>query len=318
MSSSVFILGGSGFIGQATVTAAVSAGHTVLALARSDASAATLRALGATPVRGDATAPADWASELALVDTVIDLMQPPLPARLSRRAIAGARDQRLASTRALINAVTAMPANRRPLIIGVSSVEDLLPDGNGKLSGTSPLRQTPRGFAHIGIPVRAAVQASGLDAVFVYLGNTVYGPGKAYANIVDGIRSGSSRARIVGDGRNRLPLTHVDDAASALCHLLALDRTRLVGQTVVAAPATAITQRDLYAATADALGRPTPGGVPTILAALVAGAVSAETMTLDAICDPDLLSGSGFTFRHPTLGTGVPASISVMDAAVRA
>lgn len=47
----VFVTGGTGAIGTYTVPALIAAGHTVSALARSDATAAALRAHGATPVR---------------------------------------------------------------------------------------------------------------------------------------------------------------------------------------------------------------------------------------------------------------------------
>jgi len=87
-----------------------------------------------------------------------------------------------------------------------------------------------------------------------------------------------------------------------------------VGRTVVAVPATAATQRALFARTAAALGRPTPGSVPAILAALVAGRVNAQVMTLDARCDPDLLTATGFTFHHESLDSGIAASLAVMTA----
>lgn len=48
----IFLTGGSGYIGKATIRALVRDGHTVEALARTDASAATVDSLGATPVRG--------------------------------------------------------------------------------------------------------------------------------------------------------------------------------------------------------------------------------------------------------------------------
>ncbi len=53
MGEEIFVTGGSGFVGAAIVRALVAAGHRVRALARSDASAAALSALGAVPVRGD-------------------------------------------------------------------------------------------------------------------------------------------------------------------------------------------------------------------------------------------------------------------------
>jgi len=49
----IFLTGGSGFIGGHTIEALVRDGHDVRALARSDRAAGQVRALGATPVRGE-------------------------------------------------------------------------------------------------------------------------------------------------------------------------------------------------------------------------------------------------------------------------
>jgi len=60
---------------------------------------------------------------------------------------------------------------------------------------------------------------------------------------------------------------------------------------------------------------PTPGRVPTALAALAAGKVNAQVMTLDASCNPDLLLDSGFTFRHESIASGVADSLAHMTRA---
>ena len=69
----VFVTGGSGYVGSAVVAELTGAGYRVRGLARSDKSAARLKALGATPVPGSLAAPDVWTDALAASDTVIHL-----------------------------------------------------------------------------------------------------------------------------------------------------------------------------------------------------------------------------------------------------
>jgi dihydroflavonol-4-reductase len=62
---SVFLTGGTGFLGRAIVAELVAAGRPVRALARSDTAAETLGALGAEPVRGDVLDPASLEAGVA-------------------------------------------------------------------------------------------------------------------------------------------------------------------------------------------------------------------------------------------------------------
>ena len=67
----VFVTGGTGGIGAAVVRKLVSEGATVIGLARSDKSAARLRALGANAYPGDLRAPEGWVSRAAACDALI-------------------------------------------------------------------------------------------------------------------------------------------------------------------------------------------------------------------------------------------------------
>src|ERR1700712_3653028 len=69
----VFITGGTGLIGSAVVAELLGHGHTVLALARSDASAAAAEAAGAQTIRGGLTDLDVLRSAAAETDGVIHL-----------------------------------------------------------------------------------------------------------------------------------------------------------------------------------------------------------------------------------------------------
>jgi nucleoside-diphosphate-sugar epimerase len=75
----VFLTGGSGYIGTATLRVLVREGHDVTALARSERSADALAALGAVPVRGDLTDPAVLREAARAADGVIHLGVHPGP-----------------------------------------------------------------------------------------------------------------------------------------------------------------------------------------------------------------------------------------------
>jgi 2-alkyl-3-oxoalkanoate reductase len=311
MNRTIFILGGTGFIGHEVVIQAVQAGWHVKALVRSEEGANKLRQSGAYPVVGDIYRPETWINEARGSTALIDLTQPKFPKRLSRSAIKALSAERQAMTRATLKALQGLPAGERPIFFFVSGADDLQPDAQGAINERSSLRSQPIGFAHIGIPVRQLVEASGVEASYVYFGNLVYGPGKVFADqYITGLKKGS--ARVVGRGTNHLPLVHMTDAARALVHLAGLPRTELAGRTFIAIDGVGTTQRELLDETADFMGVKRPAAVPAWLAALVAGSIAVETITLDAHTDPSALLATGFLFRYPSHQEGVPATLAAL------
>lgn len=313
MAQTLFILGGTGFIGREAVTEAVGRGFEVRALARSDATRAGLEQSGARPVVGEAEDPGGWGHALEGTDAVIDLLQPKLPPRLTARAIDAISVRRRTFTAGLIERIEALPEGKRPLLFCVSGAEDLEPDPVGRIDHASPLRSEPLGFSRIGGPLRRLVERSGIDATFVYLGAMVYGPGKVFADvIVQGLRK--RRARVIGDGSNRLPLVYVTDAARALVHLAGQPREQIAGRAFLASDGSATTQRELLDHTAELLGRKRPGSVPAWVAGLVAGRAGVETITVDARDDNSALRATGFDFRFPSHREGVPEALRRLGA----
>ncbi|HET7545907.1 MAG TPA: NAD-dependent epimerase/dehydratase family protein [Polyangiaceae bacterium] len=303
----IFVLGAAGFVGREVVKDAVARGDQVLALCRHEAQAEALRTLGATPVVGDVRESERWATQLSGATHVFDLIQPPLPARLGDAAISRASAERVAAMRSLVGAIASLPAGQRPVLISVSGLADLARDSRGLLSAASQPQSDPRGFARIGLPVRAVVERSGLARAFVHLG-TVYGPGKAFAaRLLPNLARG--KAPIIGDGGNRMALIHVTDAARALVHLTTLEPAELIAKTWIVADGAGSTQRDLFEHGARLMGGPPPRRVPRWLASLVAGSATASTLAADSPVDNSALLATGFRFRYPSHQTGLPATV---------
>ena len=322
MKKTLFITGAAGFIGHETAKEAVKAGWQVTALVHAGKSAESLRQIGARPIVGDVHQPLTWMAEAQDATAFIDLVQPQLPQHLGQQEMEAMSAERVDMTRRVLDALRGLPAEKRPLFIAVSGADDLQPDAHNVISHDSALRAQPRGFGHIGIPRRKLIEASGLDATYVYLGNLVYGPGKVKARqYVAGLNHGT--AHVIGEGTNRLPMVHVTDAARALVHLAtlahanttvdgmaALAVTNVVGRTFLAMDGADATQRMLWDATADAMGVKRPASVPAWLATRVAGSIRVESMTLDVHADNSALRKTGFSLTYPSYREGVPATLA--------
>ncbi|HXK16798.1 MAG TPA: NAD(P)-dependent oxidoreductase [Polyangiaceae bacterium] len=292
----VFILGATGFVGGATLDAALSAGLSVGAWARSDAQAELLRRRGVV-----VTAP----PQIPAARVVIDLVQPKLPARLTESALAEAARYRVEMTR---GALSALPADA--LLFSVSGTDDFEP---GIISHRSPFTSHPAGFARIGLSVRAEVLASKRPFASLHLG-TVYGPGKAFAATLFP-RLAKGKLPIVGNGSNRMPLVHVEDAARALVHLTTLSRETLTAHPWIISDGADTTQRELLELGAQLLGARPPKSVPRWLASLFAGSVAASSFARDLPTDPSALVATGFTFKYSSIATGLPYSLARLGAA---
>jgi nucleoside-diphosphate-sugar epimerase len=193
----------------------------------------------------------------------------------------------------------------------VSGTDDF---AGSPVSHRSQFTNEPKGFARIGLSVRAEVLASKRPFASIHLG-TVYGPGKMFASkLFPGLAKG--RLPVIGDGTNRLPLVHVEDVARALVHLTTLSREQLSAHPWIVTDGTATTQRELLELGAKLLDGPRPRSVPRWVASLVAGSVAARSFSRDLPSDPSALVATGFTFRFPSIATGLPASIASLPVAV--
>ena len=121
----VVLSGGSGLIGRAICRALVAAGREPVVLTR-DAGRASRLPPGVRTVPWDPPIVGDWADELADAGAVINLAGesigrwPWTPGR--KRALL---ESRLSATRALVQAIERLPADRRPAVLLSASGTDL-------------------------------------------------------------------------------------------------------------------------------------------------------------------------------------------------
>ena len=227
----VFVTGATGFIGSAVTEELTAAGHTVTALARTEAAAKKLSAKGIQPIPGGLDDMESLRSAAAAADGVIHLafMHGPsqipfvprmgvifggLPSGIAGRflSVAAAADRRAIQTFG-----DALQGSGRPLVttfgtMGLSHVGFRAPRPATEADEPDPLSA---GIARARTEETVEALASlGVRATMVRLAPTVHGDGDTgLVPQLIGIARKSGRFAYVGDGQNRWPAVHRRDAA---------------------------------------------------------------------------------------------------------
>ncbi|WP_086705644.1 SDR family oxidoreductase [Streptomyces antimycoticus] len=211
----VFVTGGTGLIGSAVVAELLGNGHTVLALARSDASALAAEAAGAEPLRG-ALADLDiLRAGVARTDGVIhlafanDFSSPDALARAvaeESAAIATLGEELVGSDRPFVT------ASGTPHVPGRASTESDPAMTDGPVGG--------RGRA---VTAALGLASRGVRSAAVRLPRTVHNQGTGgFAGLLTDIARRTGISGYPGDGAQRWPAVHALDAA--VLFRLALER----------------------------------------------------------------------------------------------
>ena len=202
----VFVTGGTGIIGTAVVRELLGAGHSVLALARSDRSAQALEAAGAEPLRGgladldvlrDGASRADGVVSLAFDH---DLGTPESLARAveDERAAVATLGESLIGTGRPIVAVSGTPWTAGRLAV---ETDPLSTDG-------------PVGVRNESVNALLELASRGVRASAVRMPRTVHDQGRGgFAGILVDTARSSGVVGYPGDGTQRWPAVHARDAA---------------------------------------------------------------------------------------------------------
>ncbi|MFB7978472.1 SDR family oxidoreductase [Streptomyces vinaceus] len=202
----VFVTGGTGLIGSAVVAELLGSGHTVLALARSDASAQAAAASGAEPLRGAladldvlraGAAQADGVIHLAFGN---DFSSPDALAKSvaeESAALAALGEELVGSHRPFVT------VSGTPYVPGRTSTEaDPLPT-DGPVGG--------RGRA---VTAVLGLASRGVRSTAVRMPRTVHNQGAGgFAGLLTDIARRSGVSGYPGDGTQRWPAVHALDAA---------------------------------------------------------------------------------------------------------
>jgi len=241
----VFVTGASGWIGSASVTELIDAGHHVLGLARSDESAAKVAKLGAEVVRGSLHDLAGLRAGTERADGVVhmgfqhDFSRLDEAARIDRAAI---------ETFADVLHGTGCPLLVASGVLGLSQAI-------GRI-GTERDMPDPAMHPRLGNAAYTQTLAGrGVRSIVVRFAPTVHGSGGDHGFMAALARVAREKgvSAYVGDGANRWPAVHRLDAARLV--QLAMDKAK-PGAVLHAVAEEGIAARDIAGAIGTYLGLP--------------------------------------------------------------
>jgi nucleoside-diphosphate-sugar epimerase len=208
----IFVTGASGWIGAATVAELLSAGHEVVGLARSDASAKVVEAAGATVLRGDLDDLERLAKAANDSDGVIHLAFQHEIAFRGDFTAAGTADRRAVEAMG-----AALAGSDRPFVLASGmvglSIGRMATENNG-LVASSEVRANPAGVRSATALLALSLRGIGVRSSVLRFAPTVHGDGdNGFMAIFVGTARERGLAGYVGDGSNRWPAVHRSDAA---------------------------------------------------------------------------------------------------------
>jgi hypothetical protein len=292
----LLVSGATGLVGARLLDALAAAGPRVLALTRRPERAAAALGPRCTPVGWDGVqVPGEV---LARADTLLHLSGEPIfgglptPGRLAR-----IRSSRVEATRAIVAAVAALPAGRRPrALVCASAVGIYGSRGEEELCENSPpgegfLAELCRDWETAAL----TAAAYGVRVVCLRFGIVLAAEGGALALLARVFRLGLGGR--LGSGRQWVPWVHADDAVALVRR--ALTDPELRGALNVVAPG-CVRNAELTAALALRLGRRALLPAPAFAVRAALGPLAGELLGSRRVL-PRRAQELGHAFAHPSL-----------------
>ncbi|MDZ7642630.1 MAG: TIGR01777 family oxidoreductase [Desulfurivibrio sp.] len=288
----IFIVGATGFVGQALAAHLLNEGHQVSALARSARRGATLPA-GVEVITGDPTQAGPWQQQAAAAEVVINLAGASIFTRWNERNKRLILDSRVLTTRHLVAALAE--CKQPPTLINTSAA------GYYGFGQDAKNEQAPPGddfLARVCVAWEREAQAAasyGARVVITRLAVVLGDNGGALGRMLPAFRLGLGGR--LGDGRQPFPWIHIADLLAIYSFII--NNQDIVGPVNCGVPDPP-TNAELTKALGRALGRPTILPVPAPLLRLAMGEASAMLLQGTRMV-PEVLPSRGFKFRFSDL-----------------
>lgn len=293
----VVIAGGNGFIGRRLTTELIEGGHEVSWLSHRPGRAA-LMPESSRPDREFLFDPVGnvkdltWRDALLGAGAVVNLSGTPIAARWNPAVKDLLRASRIVTGRALVDAISTLRPEDRPLTyVGASGIGIYGDRGDAILAENDDPGSD--WLASLAVDwERETMRATdaGLRAVVIRTG-LVLGPEGFLPRVALPMRLFAGGP--VGSGRQYVPWIHHDDIARAYAHAVS---TRSVTGPVNAVAPEQLTMREFAATLGHVLHRPSWMRVPTAGLKIVLGEVAPYTV-FSQRAEPRALAASGFEFR---------------------
>ena len=208
----IFVTGASGWIGSAVVPELTSAGHQVLGLARSDASAKAVADMGAEVLRGDLTGTGVLRAGTLDSDGVIHLA-------FVVPSVSEAATQTDAN--AIETFAAGLAGSGQPLVISGAT---LVTPGRPATERDELIAAGPIAARITNMQAALAAADKGVRSCLIMLPRSVHGQGDRHGFVPQLIAAARAKgvAGYIGDGTSRWPAVHVKDAA--LLYRLAVEQ----------------------------------------------------------------------------------------------
>ncbi|OOF99091.1 hypothetical protein ASPCADRAFT_140737 [Aspergillus carbonarius ITEM 5010] len=206
MSPLIFLTGGSGYIGSAITTLAISQGYKVHSLSRNSSSDTKITSLRAIPIRGDLTSLSTLREQSHRADIVIHLADP-MSGNYSMPY-----DERIRIDDAAVSAIgEGLEGSNKPLVVTSGSL--VVAATGAETDETSALWEKPLNERIVSERNNLRLCERGVKVSVVRLAPFVYGRGGSGVALFMRMFAGLGEVKVVGDGEGVTSAVHVEDAA---------------------------------------------------------------------------------------------------------